>query len=148
MNRNHVAENDAERERLRSLVAGLSDEELSRPMPGGLTVAAVLAHAGFWDGRVIALIDKWDGGLDPSSEDAEPDEVAWINDAVRPLSLALPVRDAAQLTLQLAEEADARVAALSDDMLAKIVEVGTIFSLSRGNHRREHLDDIEQALKN
>ena len=57
--RSYVAENDAERERLRSLVTRLSDKELGRPMPAGWTVAAVLAHVGFWDARAIHFIDKW-----------------------------------------------------------------------------------------
>ena len=51
VDRSHEAENDAERERLRSLVTRSSDEALSRPMPAGWTVAAVLAHIGFWDAR-------------------------------------------------------------------------------------------------
>ena len=47
VDRSHDEETDAERERLRALVTRLSDVELSRPMPGGWTVAAVLAHVGF-----------------------------------------------------------------------------------------------------
>ncbi len=63
MDRTYVAENDAERERLRSLVTGSSDEELGRPMPAGWTVAAVLAHIGFWDAPAIFWLDKWDAAL-------------------------------------------------------------------------------------
>ena len=59
MDRAHVAENDAERERMRSVIARLSDDGLSRPMPAGWTVAAVLAHIGFWDARAMFLLDKW-----------------------------------------------------------------------------------------
>ena len=144
--RAYMAENDAERERLRSLVARLSDEELRRPMPGGWTVASVLAHAGFWDARAIALMDKWGRGIAPSAADYEPEDVDWLNDATKPLCLALPPRDAAQLALRLAEEADGKVAALGDELLAQIRAAGTPFDLSRANHRREHLDDIERAL--
>jgi hypothetical protein len=144
--RAHVAENDAERARLRSLVARLGDDELARPMPGGWTVAAVFAHIGFWDARAIALLDKWGRGVAPSTADYEPEDVDWLNDATKPLCLALPPRDAAQLALRLAEEADGKVAALSDELLAKIRAAGTPFDLSRANHRREHLDDIERAL--
>ena len=146
VDRTFVAENDAERERLRSLVTRLSDEELSRPMPAGWTVAAVLAHIGFWDARAIVLLDKWGGGVEPSPADYEPEDVDWINDAAKPLCLALPPRDAAQLALRLAEEADGKVAALSDEMLAKIRAAGSPFNLSRADHRKEHLDDIERAL--
>jgi len=35
VDRSHETETDAERERLRSIVARFSDEELGRPMPGG-----------------------------------------------------------------------------------------------------------------
>ncbi len=144
VDRAFVAENDMERERLRSLVNRLSDEELSQPMPAGWTVAAVLAHIGFWDARAIFLLDRWGGGVDPSATDCEPDDIEWVNDSSKPLCLALPPRDAAQLALRLAEEADRKVAALSDEMLAKITAVGTPFNLSRAIHRKEHLDDIER----
>jgi hypothetical protein len=144
--RGHEAENDAERARLRALVTRLSDDELSRPMPAGWTVAGVLAHLGFWDARAIALLDKWEGGAAPSAADYEPEDVGWLNDAAKPLCLALPPRAAAHLVLRLAEEADGRVAALSEAMLATIRAAGSPFNLSRAAHRREHLDDIERAL--
>ena len=146
VDRVYGAENDAERERLRALVTRLSDDELRRPMPAGWTVAAVLAHIGFWDARAIFLLDKWGRGVEPAPTDYEPEDVDWINDAAKPLCLALPPRDAAQLTLRLAEEADGKVEALSDAMLEKIQAAGSPFNLSRADHRREHLDDIERAL--
>jgi hypothetical protein len=146
LDRAHEAENDAERERLRALVARLSDDELRRPMPTGWTVAAMLAHIGFWDARAISLLAKWGRGVAPSPADYEPEDVDWINDAAKPLCLALPPRDAARLALRLAEEADGKVAALSDAMLATIRAAGSPVNLSRAEHRREHLDDIERAL--
>lgn len=145
VDRSHVAETDAERERLRSLVARLSDEDLSRRMPGGWTVAAVLAHAGYWDARAIYWLDKWEHGVEPAPW--EPENVEAVNDAAKSLCLALPPRTAAQLALRLAEEADAKVRALSDEILAKAQALESLpFDLSRANHRREHLDDIERAL--
>ena len=144
--RSHVAGNDAERERLRSHVIRLGDEELSRPMPGGWTVAGVLAHLAFWDARASFLVDKWGRGVEPSASDYEPEDPDWINDSAKPLCLALPPREAARLALQLAEEADGKVEALSDDMLAKIRAAGSPFNLSRASHRREHLDEVERAL--
>lgn len=147
VDRTHVAGNDAERERLRALVARLSDEELRRPMPAGWTVAAVLAHIGFWDARAIFWLEKWRRGVVPSAPDYETEEdVEWINDSAKPLCLALPPRVAAQLALRLAEQADGKVEALSDEMLAKVRAAGCPFNLSRADHRKEHLDDIEHAL--
>ncbi|HVR89337.1 MAG TPA: DinB family protein [Candidatus Limnocylindria bacterium] len=145
MDRTHDAETDAERERLRSLVTRLTDEELRRPMPGGWTVAAVLAHAGFWDARAIYWLDKWGPDGEPSAH--EPENVEAVNDSAKPLCLALPPRDAAQLALRLAEDADGKVKALSEAMLAKIRATGgPPFNLSRAIHRKEHLDDIESAF--
>ncbi len=146
VDRTQVAENDTARERLRVLGARLSDEELSRPMPAGWTVAAVLTHIAFWDARALFLLDKWANGVEPSPADHEPEDIDWINDAAKPLGLALPPRDAARLALQLAEEVDSKVQALSDDMLTTIRAAGSPFNLSRANHRNEHLDDIERAL--
>ncbi len=144
VDQSHVAENDVERERLRSLVTRWSDEELSRPMPAGWTVAAVLAHIGFWDARAIFFLDRWKRGVEPSTADYEPEDVDLVNDSGKPLCLALAPRDAAQLALRLAEEADGKVKALSDEMLAKILAVGSPFGLSRATHRKEHLDEIER----
>jgi hypothetical protein len=144
--RSHEAETDAERARLRALVARLSDADLARPMPGGWTVAAVLAHAAFWDARAIYWIDTW--GPDGEPTTYEPENTDATNDSAKPLCLALRPRDAAELALRLADEADAKVRGLSDAMLAKIRDKGAPpFNLSRAIHRKEHLDEIERALR-
>jgi hypothetical protein len=143
--RSHDAETDAERERLRSLIKGMTDEDMRRPMPAGWTVAAVLAHIGFWDARAIYWLDKWATGVPPSAY--EPENVEAVNESAKPLCLALRPRDAAQLSLRLAEQADGKVKALSDAMLVKIRATGgPPFNLSRAIHRKEHLDEIEVAL--
>ncbi len=159
MDRPWVTENDAERARLRSLVTRMSDEELGRLMPGGWTVAAVLAHVGFWDARAIFYLDRWARGAGPSPADYVPEDADAVNDSAKPLCLALRSRDAAQLALRLAEESDGKVKALSDEMLAKIRAAGKSappdlhdangapFNLARAEHRREHVDDIERALR-
>jgi hypothetical protein len=145
VDRSHDVETDAERERLRALVTRLSDRDLSRGMPDGWTVAAVLAHVGFWDARAIYYLDKWAAGAPPTPY--EPEDTDAINDSAKPLCLALPPRDAAELALRLAEEADGKVKALSDAMLVKIEATGgPPFNLSRAIHRREHLDEIERLF--
>src|SRR3989442_2623295 len=58
--RSYVAQNNAQRERLRALVARLKDEDLRRPLPAGWTVAGVLAHLAFWDQRILVLIERWE----------------------------------------------------------------------------------------
>jgi hypothetical protein len=146
MDKSYIADNDAERERLNALIARLSDEELSRPMPAGWTVSGVLAHMAFWDAWALYFINKWEGGIAPSEADHEPGDGNCINDSAKPLCLALPPRRAAQLALELAEETDRRVAALSDELVARMLAIGPPFDLSRASHRREHLDEIERVV--
>lgn len=145
--RSYVAENRAELARLRALVDKLSDQELSRPLPAGWTVASVLAHLAFWDYRIVTLLDRWgaDGlGTPPAAIDGAA--VDWVNDAGKPLCLGLPPRSAARMAIDAALAADQRVAALSDAALAANTAAGSPISLRRAAHRREHLDEIERAL--
>lgn len=146
MDRPFIAQNAAERARLRALVERLTDDDLSRPMPAGWTVAGVLAHLAFWDARAACLLDKWAAGVAPSAADEEPADVDWLNDAAKPLCLALAPRVAAQLAVDWAEEADRRVEAVSDELVAQIMAAGQPLNLSRADHRREHLDEIERLL--
>jgi hypothetical protein len=143
--RSHDAETDVERERMRALIARQSDKDLGRPMPGGWTVAGVLAHIAFWDARAIYWLDNWAKGAAPTPY--EPENTDAVNDSAKPLCLALAPRDAANLAMRLAEEADGKVRALSDATLEKVRATGAPpFNLSRAIHRKEHLDEIESAL--
>ena len=143
--RTYVTENAAELRRLRALVDRLSDADLARPTPGGWTVAASLAHVAFWDQRVLFWLDRWDQGAAPESFDRS--EADWINDAGKPLLLALPPRVAARLTVEIAERVDQRVAALSDERIAANQAAGEPLLLTRARHRKEHLDEIEHLFR-
>lgn len=143
--RSHNAENDKQRARLEAFVARLSDTDLQRPAPGDWTVAGVLAHLAFWDQRAFLLLDQWETtGKAPAQE---PGSVDWINDAAKPMFLAMPPRRAAELALSIARATDAKVAGLRDDIIDKNKAAGTPVSLDRAAHRREHLDELEHALK-
>ena len=145
--RTYVSENQAALERLRALVDRLSDQELSRPMEAGWTVAGVLAHLAFWDYRVVTLLDQWgpDGRGTPPPGYGES-ATDWINDAAKPLCLALPPRVAARVAIDAAVAADQRVADLSEAQLAANRAAGGPISVLRSEHRRDHLDEIERAL--
>ena len=144
VDRSYVAKNDIERARLRALVTRSSDADLARAMPGGWTVAAVLGHLAFWDQRILTLIEAWERGTPPPLEREE--DVDWINDAGKPLLLALPPRTAAEVAVTLAEAVDRRVAALPEELVTKNAAAGSPLNLSRAVHRKEHLDEIERAL--
>jgi hypothetical protein len=143
--RPYVEQNTRERERLRALVAGLSDQELRSPVNEHWTVAGVLGHIAFWDARVLALADKLERGVPFSPSDAEPEDVDWINDAARPLIHAIAPRESAQLALRLAEETDRRVASLAPDRMWPN-DANSPLNPVRAGHRAEHLDEIEAAL--
>ena len=144
--RTYIARNDAERARLRALVARLSDADLARPMPDGWTVAAVLAHLAFWDQRILVLLERWEQSPSAVPPGINGADVDWVNDAAKPHFLAMPPRRAADLAVAIAEAVDAKVAALPDDLLARNEAAGQPLSMTRAEHRREHLGEIEHAL--
>ncbi len=146
LDRSYAEQNDRERERLRELVARLADEELRRSVNEHWTVAGVLGHMAFWDARVLALADKLERGVAFSPSDDEPEDVDWINDAARPLIHAIPPREAAELALRIAEETDRRVTLLPVDRLWPNDPDSPLNPL-RADHRGEHLDQIEAALR-
>ncbi len=145
--RTYVAENDTQRARLRTLVARLSDAELGRPLPAGWTIAGVLGHLAFWDQRILVLLERW-ARQGAAAVPQAPDEadVDWINDAAKPLILALPPRRVADLAVSIAEAVDREVSRLSDDFVARNAAAGHAVNLRRAEHRRQHLDEIEHAL--
>jgi hypothetical protein len=142
--RSYISENDRERRRLEALVDKLDDAALSRTMPAGWTVAGVLAHLAFWDQRIIVFIEMLKRGAKVPVENQA--DVDWINDAAKPMQLAVPPRRAATLAVETARATDHAVATLSDELLAKNAATGSPIYLLRAQHRREHLDEIEKAL--
>jgi DinB superfamily len=145
VDRGYIADNDTQRARLKALLAR-SDADLARPMPAGWTVAGVLGHLAFWDQRALVLLEHWEktGQVPPKYSE---EDVDWINDAAKPMLLAVPPRQAAQLALAIAEAVDAKVAGLSDDLVRRNTAAETPIGLARAVHRREHLDEIEGVLR-
>jgi hypothetical protein len=148
IDRSYVQQNARERDRLRSLVSRLSDEGLSASVNEYWTVAGVLGHIAFWDGRALFLAGKLASGVPFTASDEEPEDPDWINDASRPLIHAIAPRRLADLALRVAEETDAAVAALSPDLAARTYPADRSSPLNavRADHRAEHMDEIEAAL--
>jgi len=109
------------------------------------TVAGVLGHIAYWDIRVLVLAEKIARGEPWAAGDAEPDG-DWLNDTTRPLIHAIAPRVAAELALQTAEQCDALVAELPLDRILPGDPTSPIWP-GRSDHRAEHLDEIEAALK-
>jgi len=148
VDRSYIAENDTQRERLRALVRRLTDQELGRPMSAGWTIAGVLGHLAFWDQRLLVLLERWERE-GPAAVPRALDHTAvdWINDAAKPLLLALLTRRAADLAVSIAEAVDRKAKALPDEFVVRNAAAGSPVNLLRAQHRREHLDEIERALR-
>jgi hypothetical protein len=143
MSNPYTLENTAERERLTALVNRLTDEELSRPVDAGWTVAGFLAHMAFWDRRALILLRKWkQEGIGPSPIDTD-----IVNEAMREHCMAIPPRVAAQMAVACAVAIDQEIEQLDAEMLAAVETDGKTVHLNRTAHRKLHLEQIERALK-
>ena len=147
VDRTYIAQNDAERGRLRGLVGRLSDADLVRAMPAGWTVAGVLAHLAFWDQRILVLLEQWERSPSKPPRIENEADTDWINDASKPLLLALAPRQAAELAVAIAETVDGKVAALPDDLVARNAAAGSPLNLLRAEHRAEHLREIGHVFR-
>ena len=147
--RSYIQKNDLERERLRVLVTGLSDDELRRKVNEHWTVAGIFGHLAFWDARAYGLIKKAERGEAFTESDNEPDDPTWLNDSTRALIHAIPPRAVAELALQQAEDTDGLAASLSDELLAQTWPTNekSPVSVVRAGHRAEHLDEVAKALR-
>jgi uncharacterized damage-inducible protein DinB len=143
--RHYVENNDRQRERLRALVESSDDTALSAAVNEYWTVAGVLGHMAYWDSRFLTLAEKIDRNEPWVDADQEPDG-DWLNDSTRPIIHAIAPRAAAELAMRMAEEADARAATLPLNRLWPGDPESPI-SPARGEHRGEHLDEIEAALR-
>ena len=143
MDRSYTGENTRERQRLQTLVAGLSDEDLKHRLPNGWTVAITLAHLAFWDRQRLAVLQHWErDGVQPAPADADT-----INEAVRLLAAVLPPRAAARLAIEAAEAIDQALEQMPAELEGAIEAGGQNRIFRRSQHRGAHLDRIEAALR-
>ena len=146
MDSSFVAANGRELARMRALVSRLSDHQLGAMVNEYWSVAGVLGHIAFWDGRALYLAGKLQRREPFTASDKEPDDVDWINDSSRPLIHAIAPRALAELAVSIAEETDELVASLPDELLAGLDETSPLNPV-RAYHRGEHLDEIEAAIR-
>ncbi len=143
MDASYRSRNAAARARLAALVTGLSEAGLDRPLGGGWTVKAALAHLAFWDRFAAATIERWQHeGFAPTGDD----DGALINAAALDGWLALPPAYVLRAILTAAEQADRAAASIDARLLAEIVAAGEMWAIERGVHRSEHIEQIERAL--
>lgn len=144
MNRDFQIANKASREKMRTLIENMSDEQLALPTVAGWTIASTLTHVAFWDYRILYLLNHWkENEITPSPYDANP-----INEAHKPLCLALHPLVAANLALQAADAIDIEIENTPDGFVKKIQEAKVQFKFERNEHREYHIREITEALNN
>lgn len=138
----YITDNERSRARLRALVARLGEADLARDVGDGWTVAMVLAHLAFWDGRAGQIAERW---LANGTDDEAPIDVPSTNDGMKALLAAIPPLEAARIALEAAERVDALVAHFTPPLVEASIH-GHAMRGDRSEHRLEHLDQIEAAL--
>jgi hypothetical protein len=134
--------NRSQTDRLRVLVARLDETAFETRLSNGWTVSGILAHIAFWDRQRLCLIRRWAAGNWCSgSYDGD-----LFNETMRPLLELIPGGLAAGAALHAAEEVDAFLLEVSDDVVARALDRPDAPNLDRGSHRGYHLDQIERAL--
>jgi hypothetical protein len=137
-----VAGNLAERQRLFTLTAGLSEDQLSHPMLNGWTVGTKLLHLAFWDRCALAMIEEWKRtGLKPPHLEFEA-----VNAAALILSRAIPAAAIVPMVREAAETADRAVETMPPEWVQDAPAVNRPHLLDRSFHRRMHLDQIAGFL--
>jgi hypothetical protein len=145
VDRSFVAANGRELARMRALVSRLSDPQLGAMVNEYWSVAGVLGHIAFWDGRALYFAGKLQRG-EPVTRSENEEDVDWINDSSRPLIHAIAPRALAELAVSIAEETDELLASLPDELLAGLDETSPLNPV-RASHRGDHLDEIEAAIR-
>ena len=141
IDRSFVELNRAATDRMRTLAARLSDEELQHPVGKHWTVAIVFAHLAFLDRRALWVLDA----TERAGKVVNPDYNIFVNEVMLPLMAAIPPREAVRLALEAAAAVDQRLEAYPSD-LVELIRVEYKRYLFRAYHRTEHLDEAEAAL--
>jgi hypothetical protein len=142
MDTSYVERNQAALQRLKELVARLTDQDLQASLGDGWTVKAALAHLAFWDRYSAGLLDGWSaGGFQPVATNADHVNAAAVGDW-----LALPAEHVKREVVAAAEAINRRIAALTPELVSAIVAGGRSRTLDRSPHRTEHVDQIVAAI--
>lgn len=134
--------NRASTRRIRALADRLSDAELQTRVGEHWTVAIVFAHLAFLDRRAQYVLDE----TERAGRVVNPDYHIVVNDLSLPLWAAIPPREAARLCIEAAETLDRRLEAYPAGLL-ELVWAERKRYVVRADHRNEHLDEAEAALK-
>jgi hypothetical protein len=145
MDRSYVAENDAERARLKAVVARLTDADMARAMSEQWTVGVGLMHLAFWDGLSLSKFEEWERTGTVQIPPMGGEVVDGINDAMLPWWRTIAPAQIRHAVVAAAEAVDRKAETLPAAIVEAIQAVRPR-SLQRAIHRHQHLDQIERAL--
>lgn len=134
--------NRSQQQRLREMVARLDGAMLATQLPNGWTVAVALGHLAFWDRQRLCMMQRIAAG----EEITGMYEGNVFNDALQPFLALIPHEAVAAAALRAAEEVDALLLELPDEIIEAALSRPDAPNLDRGSHRGHHLDIIEKAL--
>lgn len=142
LDQSFIEQNHASTNRIRALVAALTDEELQHPVGEHWTVAIALAHLAWWDRRVMYVLDM----TEREGKLFIPEIDIAVNDLSLPLWAVIPPREAARIAIETAEALDKR---LEDFPLALLEEIYAYNKrwVVRALHRDQHLDEVDATLQ-
>ena len=144
MIKDHNARNRAARERIDALIVRLGERDIA--LDDGWTAAALLAHLAFWDRLAATRLDNYLHDREPPV--VTPDAVIdLINSAGIRQWKDTPARVAAAQVRDAAAALDRLIETLPADALAALVALDRPLLIDRSIHRKEHLDQIERALR-
>jgi len=129
--------------RIKKLVANLTDEQFQVRVGEHWTVAIALVHLAFWDRRVLATLEETAKNKKLSVVEVE----TVVNDLSLPIWETVPAKEAVKLAIETAEELDNQLENFPKDLLEEMYEHNKRLVV-RALHRNEHLDEVEEALKN
>src|SRR3990172_7120796 len=132
MERSYVNENDAERTRPKELISEMSD--------------TTLAHLAFYDRLWLAKFEEFErmGALGPLS--GADFNVDALNNAMLPWWQNIAPIQVKHEVVAAAEAIDSKAASLPDWLVEAVLSKRPR-TLVRAVHRREHLGEIDRALK-
>jgi hypothetical protein len=129
-------------QRMREIVNGLSEEELSQNVGDDWPIFLILAHLAFWDQRVIHVIEM---GRKNNVVNAPLFDLQ-LNDILAPILRAIPPAEAAKMAINVAGSVDQLLEECAPEFIDEMMKVNNRL-VDRSLHRNGHLDDIAAILK-
>jgi hypothetical protein len=142
VDRSFVELNRLATDRMSALARRLTDKEMQRPVGEHWTVAIVFAHLAFLDRRAQYVLEA----TERAGKVVNPNYDIFVNDLALPLFAAIPPRQAAEIAIETAMMLDRRLEAYPADLL-ELVHTERRRYVFRADHRNEHLDEAEAALR-